>query len=165
AYDPQRYWIRTMHAGNLNLSYDQYDSVGNVGQIGDSRTGMTQTFSYDVLDRLKVASGPYGQVSYDYDVHGNRQGAAFVYEAATLRLQSQNGETFTYDNNGNLTTAANRIYTYTPRNLMAGATVGGATIAYDYDADDLRVKKTRGGETSYYLRGANGELLTEWINP
>src|SRR5262249_39013412 len=56
AYDPQRYWIRTMHAGNLNLSYDQYDSVGNVGQIGDSRTGMTQTFSYDVLDRLKVAS-------------------------------------------------------------------------------------------------------------
>ena len=56
-YDPQRYWPRHIGAGALQLSYDNYDGVGNVGAIGDPRPGMGQTFVYDVLDRLESATG------------------------------------------------------------------------------------------------------------
>jgi hypothetical protein len=48
---------------------------------------------------------------------------------------------------------------------MSSATVLGATSTYAYDADEWRVKKTTGGATTYYLRGLDGELLTEWKTP
>jgi hypothetical protein len=37
--------------------------------------------------------------------------------------------------------------------------------AYEYDADGWRLKKLTPAGVTYYLRGLNGELLTEWTNP
>ena len=55
------------------------------------------------------------------------------------------------------------LYSYNANNLMDAATVSGTTTTYAYDADDWRVKKAvTGGKTSYYFRGPNGQLLTEW---
>jgi hypothetical protein len=42
---------------------------------------------------------------------------------------------------------------------------GGTTTSYLYDADGWRVRKTTSTDTTLYLRGLNGELLTEWKNP
>ena len=80
-------------------------------------------------------------------------------------MSALNGISLGYDNNGNLRTAPSITYDYTPTNLMQSATVGTGTTRYAYDADDWRVKKeVVGGATTYYVRGPNGQLLTEWIN-
>jgi YD repeat-containing protein len=172
-YDQNRYWPETITTvlptqQTWSLGYGNYDGVGNVRSITDSRSGMGQTFTYDVLDRLTQANGPYGPITYAYDAHGNRQtnsSGTYTIDPSTLRLTAQNGIPFTYDNNGNLRTAGPAGYTYTPTNMLATATVVGGTATYVYDADDARVKGTFGGSSSYYLRGANGELLTEWKDP
>ena len=165
AYDPARYWVRSINAGHLQLSYSGYDGAGNVGTIGDSRAGMGQTFAYDALHRLATANGPYGSTGFAYDAHGNRQSTAngsYVYDPDTLRLTAQNGVPFGYDQNGNLTSTSTGTYTYTPENWLATASGMGKTAAYFYDADGWRAKKTVTGETTLYLRGPAGELLTEW---
>jgi YD repeat-containing protein len=167
AFHPQRYWVSSIQAGTgdgaLSLTY-QYDNVGNVTGIADPRVGMTQTFTYDVLDRLKRAEGPFGVIDHAYDVHGNRQGANYAYAADNpFRLTSYAGLPLTYDGNGNLTSGSQATYTYTLDNLMDTATVPGSVTRFTYDADDWRLKKSiDGGATTYFIRGPNGQLLTEW---
>jgi YD repeat-containing protein len=161
--------VRSISAGPLQLTYDNYDLVGNVRTIVDGR-GTTETFTYDALDRLRTAVGPYGDPVYEYDAHGNRitvpGRTAYAYQGDTLRLAQQGDKTFTYYNNGNLRTASpNTTYTYTPHNLLESATIGGTSTAYAYDGDDWRVKKVSGTTSTYYLRGLRGELLNEWKNP
>ena len=166
-YDPQRYWPHTIHAGPLSLEY-AYDEVGNVTSIVDGRgSGWQQTFTYDNLDRLLQANGPYGSIGYSYDDHGNMlsQGAdKFTYHPDTLRLQTRSGQNVTHDDNGNVTAGlrSTDTYAYNPHNQMKTATVGGAVTAFTYDADQWRVKKVLpNGVTTYYLRDAGGRLLTE----
>ena len=168
AYDPARYWITSVHSGALQLEYDAHDNVGNVKSISDARGGMNQTFAYDALDRLTLVNGSYSS-QFAYDVHGNRQDptntAAYQYDPNTLRLMSQYGVPFTYDNNGNLKTAPGRSYAYTPENWLQTAVVDNVVHGYEYDADGWRLKKVTSVGVTYYLRGLNGELLTEWTNP
>ena len=107
-YDASRYWIRGITSGALQLTYDAHDGVGNVGSIGDARAGMSQTLTYDALDRLETATGPYGEALFAYDVHGNRMtanGTTYEYQPGTLRLSNQNSVAFTYANNGDMLTA------------------------------------------------------------
>jgi hypothetical protein len=173
-FDPYRAWLTSSSVSDLSggavwtLQYQNYDAVGNVGAIVDSRPGLSQEFIYDELDRLTMAVGPYGSVPYVYDAHGNRQSVnstIYAYEPGTLRLQTQNLESFTYFANGNLKTGASKSFTYTPRNMLATSVINGVTTSYAYDADDWRVKKASGANTTYYFRGPNGELLTEWKTP
>ena len=168
AYDPARYWVTSVHSGALQLDYDGHDNVGNVTSTRDGRAGMNQTFGYDALDRLTSVNGPYLS-QYAYDIHGNRQdpnnSAAYQYDASTLRLMSQYGVAFSYDNNGNLKSAPGRSYAYTPENWLQMALVTNVVHAYEYDADGWRLKKVTPAGVTYYLRGLNGELLTEWTNP
>jgi YD repeat-containing protein len=168
-YDPARYWARSITAGALQLTYSQYDAVGNVLTIRDSRPGMGHTFTYDGLDRLETVTGPSYFAGYNYDAHGNRQTAyanTYVYDPATLRLIEQNGEPLTYDANGNLQTTATGTFTHTAENMLASAVVtGGSTITYAYDPDNWRVKRTTRADVTYYVRGLQGELLTEFTVP
>jgi len=165
SYDLQRYWIRSVSSGALQISYDNYDGVGNVGTVTDSRAGMNQQFTYDELDRLKTATGPVSEV-FEYDVHGNRtnaNGATYTYEPqGTLRLQSRSGIAYTYDNNGNLKTAGPNSFTYTPENWLATAVLPGPTRTYVYDSDGWRSKRTTPDDKIFYTRGLANEVLTEW---
>ncbi|NOT28011.1 MAG: RHS repeat protein [Acidobacteria bacterium] len=167
-YDPERAWVRSLSVGSdLQLSYDNYDRVGNVGSIGDSRSGMGQSFEYDVLDRLTGATGPQGVSAYAYDAHGNRQsagGSSFSYEPTTLRLSNQNGGAYTYDANGNQTSSPVGTFTYTPENWLASASVSGGTKTYAYNGDGWRVKQVATGDTTLFVRGLGNELLTEYHN-
>lgn len=164
-FDAQRYWPRSISAGALQLTYDNYDGVSNIQAIGDSRSGMGQTFGYDALDRLTAASGPYGGITYAYDAHGNRSGNEYEYWSGTLRIKAQNGSPFGYDPNGNLTSTTNGTFTYTPDNMMETSVGPGGSASYRYDADGWRAKKESGGSVSFFLRGLHGELLTELRDP
>jgi YD repeat-containing protein len=172
-YHLTRYWMTSLSVGShWSLQYSNYDNVGNVQSIIDSRAGMNQDLFYDELDRLVSVSAGQGYPSavWAYDIHGNRtdaNGTTYTYYPGKLRLWTQNTDTYTYDNNGNLltTTTPGRSFTYTAWNGVASVTIGSTTTNYRYDADDWRVKKSSGTTTTYFLRGLNGELLTEWKNP
>ncbi|MFO7636413.1 MAG: hypothetical protein R6W96_03815, partial [Clostridia bacterium] len=47
-----------------------YDPVGNITAINDAVTD--SVFAYDDLDRLKSANDPDYNLSWEYDVNGNR---------------------------------------------------------------------------------------------
>jgi|SoiMethySBSTD1v2_1073268.scaffolds.fasta_scaffold02328_5 YD repeat-containing protein len=168
-YHAARHWMSGVSVGQLlQLTYE-FDNVGNVQAIRDSRAGMDQTFTYDRLDRLEtVTSQTYPSFSFLYDAHGNRRdagGSTYTYFPGTFRLQSMNGLNMTYDANGNLETGPQAAFTYTSTNMMRTSLVGGVSASYVYDADDVRVKKTvTGGATTYFMRGLTGQLMTEWIN-
>jgi YD repeat-containing protein len=64
--------------GVQSLDYG-YDLVNNIeaidNLIDDSRD---ETYDYDNLNRLEAATGKYGDVYYDYDAVGNREGRVIV---------------------------------------------------------------------------------------
>jgi YD repeat-containing protein len=163
--DPLRYWVAGISSGPLQLTYGGYDGVGNVATIGDSRPGMGESFAYDALHRLSAADGPYGYAAFAYDAHGNQTGAYGVpntYEPGTLRLSSRAGVAYAYDSGGNLVAAGGSTFSHTPDNQVASSTVNGTTTTYAYDGAGERVRKDTAGDTTIYLRGVNGQVLTEW---
>jgi YD repeat-containing protein len=164
-FDATRYWLTGITAGEMQLGYGNYDAVGNVRTITDPRIG-TQTLTYDVLDRLATATGPYGPLTFAYDAHGNRLGTPFGYDPANrFRLTSYDSLPMTYDANGNMVTRSADTFSYTPANQVQSATVGSVTTTYAYDADAWRVKKVVGASApTYSVRGPGGQLLMEWTN-
>jgi YD repeat-containing protein len=165
-YDPLRYWVRSITAGTVQFNYDNYDGVGNVRTITDSRPGgMTQQVTYDELDRISTVVNPIGNAAYVYDVHGNRasvNGATYTYQPGTLRLLERSGVTYAYDADGSTERIGANTFTYTGENWLASATVAGGTRTYTYDSEGWRIRKTAPGDNTFYLRGAGQEVLTEW---
>ena len=77
SYDPLTLRLTGLTTGHPSSGTLQdfrytYDPVGNLTRIDDhlAEAG-TQTFAYDDLDRLTLASGPYGAPSFSYDATGN----------------------------------------------------------------------------------------------
>jgi len=174
-YDPDRYWTRSVSAAGgphnigWQLNYDNYDPVGNVRSLTDSRPNKSQAFAYDSLDRLTTADGPYGSAVYAYDAHGNRTtipgGTTYDYYPGKLQLKAVDGAIMTYSPAGDLLSAPNETYAYTPQGMLETLGVYNTTTTYSYDAEDARIMKVVGANATYYLRGLTGELLTEWQNP
>jgi YD repeat-containing protein len=175
-YDPQRYWITDVDAGSaLHLDYREYDNVGNVGRIHDSRPGFSTQdlqFLYDDLDRLENVEG-WAKAHYGYDDLGNRRTkqigtgptVTYAYSPTSQRLLSSTAPeaaSFDHDANGNMKTAGTSTFTFTPANMMKTATVAGATTKYFYDGDNLRKQKINGTTKSYYLHGLGGQILSEY---
>ncbi len=115
-----------------------------------------------MLDRLLTASGPWGGLTYEYDVIGNRTSSVvngttttYSYSATTNRLLSaitgQQYRGFLHDDNGRLTQDdVVNTYTYTPANLVETAqTWAGALTTYRYDADGQRVLKVQSTSQTY----------------
>ncbi len=169
-YHPQRYWPTRIRGRDLDLTYGNYDAVGNVGTITDVRgASWGQTFQYDALDRLTQAVGPYGTAQYAYDPHGNRQSNPpyGTYEYVNFRLMQQGDssgtQSFTYDANGNLKTGTYQgaTYDYTPDNQLESSTVGGVEATYQYDVDGWRLATTVSGSRTLFARGVGGQLMSE----
>ena len=167
--DPHlRYWPQSISAsGVLSLSY-AYDKVGNVESISGAPSG-GQSFTYDSVDRLWTATGPWGAEEYHYDSVGNRDWkkdpAQTDYSYPGGRLTAATGAhagSFSYDAVGNLTGDGRGTYTYTPFNMLDTAAMGfGVAARYRYDGDHLRTVTTISGVHRLFLRGPGGQLLTE----
>lgn len=79
----------------LGLTYTQ-NAVDNITAIADSvDVNESQTFDYDLLNRLQNAGGDYGDQAYTYDPVGNRLSLTTVKDGNTTV------ETYTYDANSN----------------------------------------------------------------
>lgn len=167
--------LTALGAGNagLDLTYT-YNRASQVTQITDPRPGATQVFSYDLLDRIKTAMGPWGIQTWNYDAAGNRMTeqhgpgiTTYTYNASTQRLSSLSGatsESFTYDNAGRLTADSRGTYTYAPRGQLASVTSPSVTASYTYAPDATRLVRTVNNVTTYTTHSAGGQVLSEYQN-
>ena len=115
----------------LGLTYTQ-NAVDNITAIADSvDVNESQTFLYDLLNRLQNADGDYGDQSYTYDPVGNR------LSLTTLKDGNTTVETYTYD------TASNRLLSVDE---------DGVVRTLQYDSNGNIVDDDRGSDTGFTLQ-------------
>jgi RHS repeat-associated protein len=113
--------------------------------------------TYDDLYRLTSAVYSTGEsYTYSYDPVGNRESlvtdsgsTSYEYDAAD-RLTSVNGTTYTWDDNGNLTSDGTRTFTYDAADRLLTVTGGGTNASYTYNGDGLRVGETVNSVSTSY---------------
>ena len=145
-----------------------YDGSGNIKFIG------SDSFVYDSVGRLKVATVQGSQQTYTYDAFGNRilttraTGAAACVggcEAPSTVFPQNNHLTgATYDEAGNVilvsgSTAA--IYSYDGTGMATRATVGSDDRMFIYTADDERIGVRNGVSWTWTVRDLSGKVLRE----
>jgi RHS repeat-associated protein len=159
------------------------DSAGRITGYTHTSNGtpvpaLDQSFAYDNLNRLISATLGSTAIQYSYDATGNRTakvvsgtGYPNTISATSNKLtQTQDvGGTATvvHDAAGNITSDGTNSYTYSDRGRLATMTNAGGTVAYSYNALELRVGKT--GPTAlvsmgatYYVYDEEGKLLGEY---
>ncbi len=154
----------------LDRTYPGYDANGNRLIQTDPLAG-DSTFSYDPLNRLDTASGPFGTRDYDHDKNGNRtrlirDGVTtnLVYTPGSNRLTTLGATDVLQDANGNTLSQGNWSYSFNPHNRLATATEG-ATLKASFRYNGLGQRMNKIDETTatgeYVLYGQNGERLVE----
>lgn len=151
-----------------------YDANRNLTSItGTTTPWYSQSFGYDELNRLRSAEGRYGSIAYTYDDVGNRLtrtkngvNETYTYFPGSNRLQEITGgahpRTFTYDDNGNITSDGTLTFIYDQKNQLKEVKEEGTSKAtYTYNGLGQRVKKEAGGETTLYHYDLDGKLIAE----
>jgi RHS repeat-associated protein len=123
-------------------------------------TTLTRTivYTYDNLYRLTNATYSTGEVfTYTYDPAGNRKTqttlagtTVYTYDAAN-RLTQVDGQSYTWDNNGNLLNDGSRTFTYDTENRLTSVVSGGITSTFKYNGDGDRYAETVNGVTTDYV--------------
>ncbi len=157
----------TAHGNVLDLAYTYGSSNnGNIATLTNNLTsGRTQTYTYDVLNRLLTAQSAatsgadcWGQGFGTYnatpptlpladDVLNNQLLGTSIKcssPAPNWSVNSHNQITnsgFTYDNSGDTTADSNFTYTFDAENRLTSVVTGSGTYCYTYDGNDLRVQK------------------------
>jgi RHS repeat-associated protein len=161
---------------NTTASY-QYDAARRL--VGATQfNNVNLTYSYDNADRLTgisyQGSSPITDYQYTLDGNGNRTRAVInaepvkpkklindsttnLFNTARNRLESSNGLTLTYDNEGQLISKGSTAYAfdYAHRLVQVG------TSTFVYDGVGNRISATRAGVTTKYIYDARGNLLAE----
>ncbi|WP_196141160.1 RHS repeat domain-containing protein [Aliikangiella sp. G2MR2-5] len=150
------------------VNYD-YDANANVTRITDYiSSSENRTMSYDGLDRLKTANGPWGTGSFNYDALGNitykklgSRNYTYSYNRSTNKLSSVTGSrsySFGYDAHGNVKSNGRHTFAYDKANLML--TVNSGSVArYGYDAHKRRAKVIDDTGTHYPVYNKAGQFL------
>jgi RHS repeat-associated protein len=168
-----------------------FDAAGNrtaVEELGDRKV----VFAYDELHRLtqEIITDPVNgdrALHFTYDKVGNRLSktetiagqsitTTYTYDGGDrLLTETTSGvtTTYTYDNNGNILTVTHpqrqTVYDWNTENRLVGAqiTENGITkqVAYQYDADGIRVASIVNNQETRYLVDTNrpyAEVLEEY---
>ncbi len=81
----EMYRMTTSNPGSDTERLYNYDANGNITSINStSRPWKNQTFTYDALNRLVGAEGPYGTIGYTYDNVGNRAAEIMTDSTGTV---------------------------------------------------------------------------------
>lgn len=166
-----------------------YDAAGRRTTL-TLPNGIGISYGYDSASELagityvRADGSHLGNLIYSYDADGRRisEGGDFDTQhlpAATTQQASVdlngrkigfNGQTLTYDANGNLTSDGTNTYTWNARNQLAQVSQNGSTqLSYAYDALGRRVSKLvqGGAPTQYLYDGVNivQETQSSTVNP
>lgn len=161
-----------------NLGYS-YDRLGNPLSRTDANTNLSETFTYDTLNRLtsstvNLTPTPLAK-TFSYSAIGNMltksDVGSYIYPAAGQPLPHAVSSitsglistTFTYDLNGNQTSGLNRTIAWTSYNKPASITQGTRTISFQDDTEHQRFKQVTPEGTTLYIAGFG--VLAEVTNP
>jgi RHS repeat-associated protein len=168
-----RGWVTKIETKNgsrivLSMNYT-YDSVGNVKSM-NYRPGVTESFSYDYLNRLVQAIGDSTwdtTIDYTYDSMGNRltlsdHGSVSYTYGAYNRLVKDSNWNYSYNKNGELvwknSSGNNTKYNYAfnslgqMTNVYRWANGVRSTLAsYFYDCNGARAKTVENSVTTEYV--------------
>jgi RHS repeat-associated protein len=158
-----RPWVRThtvagQQVYQLTLAYD---NVGRISTKTEAVAGASHVFgyTYDVDGQLfEVRKDGLLIEQYGYDNNANRTSTlstTATYDAQD-RLIQQGGLSYTFDDDGYLTTRGSDTFAYSARGELLSATVGGQTITYHSDGIGRRIGKTDASGVTQYLYGNPG---------
>ena len=158
--------ITTSRAGGTGNVQDldfQFDVLGNLKERNAHRQSslLTETFSYDHLNRLKTATvAGQAQKSYQYDALGNltfKTGVGFYTYGGgnagphAVTNTSIGDKDYTYDANGNMETGDGRDMTWSSYNKPIHITQNGNSSAFVYGANRNRIRQINDDKTIYYV--------------
>ncbi|MFA5670468.1 MAG: RHS repeat-associated core domain-containing protein, partial [Balneolaceae bacterium] len=145
-------------AFDVNMTYDKNGNIANIFRHTDG-----YGYNYDM----------YSGMNYnDYDIqfvsNSNKIDSVNHVENVGGTSTNHGGLQVSYDASGNMTKNELQGFSwvdYDWRNLPSQMIAGSKTLTYAYDASGHRVKKSvsGGGNTTFYVRGANGEVIT-WFD-
>jgi RHS repeat-associated protein len=155
----------TQGSSTVSLGYDAADRRTSL----TLPNGVVTEYAYNALSQLtgltyKKDTTVIGNLTYEYDADGHRSkaGGSFartnfpdVVSSATYNAANQqtafNGQTLTYDANGNLLNDGTNTYTWDARNQLATISGPSLTASFQYDGLGRRTAKTVNGQTTNYL--------------
>ncbi len=133
-----------------------YDSAGRLTGYKDTDLNHDQTFSYDGLSRLTGFTAPTTDISYSYDLNGNRTSKVISgnSEEASLDIDSnrllgitKNSsplKTYQYDASGNIINDGSHQFTYDGRGRLSKAAGSFGEEQYRVNGLGQRVAKVKG---------------------
>ncbi len=177
-------------SSKLRLEYG-FGTTNNNGNLRSQKItapglSLTQTYTYDPLNRLETAVEMNGaqeswKQKYTYDAFGNRRidpnpaatsadlvGPNPDISPVTNRISTQG---YGYDDAGDLTAVPNGsgtdTYVYDAEGRIGsfnGGPAPNAGAGYTYDGDGRRVKKQVGAFTTVYVYDYGGRLIAEYTD-
>jgi RHS repeat-associated protein len=177
-YDALTGRLTNIRGGSGNAVQDfgfGYDLIGNITSRTDANTGLSETFTYDSLNRLRTATvGLDVAKTVTYDTIGNIRsksdvgtysypaaGQPFPHAVASVAGSVIN-TSFSYDANGNQTGGNGLAITYASFNKPATITRGTTTIGFNHDPEHQRYKQVAPGKEVLYLTA--GGVLVEKVS-
>jgi RHS repeat-associated protein len=131
--------------------------------------GIAQLYEYDPSSKLAAIiyeedSSPIGELIYGYDPVGLQTSMGGSYARTDLpsavastdydagnRLTEWGAQSFTYDDNGNMTGDGTKAYTWNARDQLASLSGGGTTASFEYDPFGRRTAFTLNSNEIRYL--------------
>ncbi|MEP7166604.1 MAG: FG-GAP-like repeat-containing protein [Candidatus Woesebacteria bacterium] len=156
-----------------NLSYT-FDTIGNLKSRKDNGTNVTESLTYDSLNRL-TGSAVTGQTSVTlaYDGLGNITSKSdvgtYTYGAgagphAVTSIAGTKANTYTYDAAGNRTSASGQTIAYNSFQKPKTLTQGAVTTTFTYGPNFELVKRQSGTQTVLYLGNFEKETNGTVVN-
>jgi RHS repeat-associated protein len=166
------YRLAALAHGEVLSRTQALDPADNITAIEDRLDpGGSQDFGYDSLDRLVWAQGAYGNISYDYDLLGNRltkqEGTAvedYAIDPVSNRVLGITGTrdlSYAYDAAGSTLERGALRFTYDVANRMVSASDDTFAATFRYNGRGERVIKTVDGESTVFHFDRDGNLIVE----
>ncbi|MBI1877523.1 MAG: hypothetical protein HYR94_04710 [Chloroflexi bacterium] len=156
--------LLTTNTTYIPTGFGPAESTRLVNQTTLSTT-ITRTivYTYDDLYRLTNANYSTGELfAYTYDPAGNRKSQTtlagtnvYTYDN-TNRLTRVDGQTYTWDNNGNLLNDGQRTFTYDSADRLTSVISGSVTSQFTYNGDGDRMAQIVAGVTTSYALDPSG---------
>jgi RHS repeat-associated protein len=148
---------------SLLISTYSYDAVNRMVSLQRKQSGVTQSFTYDLSNRLtsEQISGPgkgwapdlpAKTVNYTYDGAGNRKTVQINTDTINYEVDSLNAYTHSTIHNGqSLTGPVPSSLSYDQQSRLISAQNNQTTLQCAYDGLGRCVKRTLNGVTEFYL--------------
>src|SRR5712691_100575 len=157
--------------GDEELQLVHASRISFINDTGNAQN--SNTYGYDLLDRLTSAVLPSRPFAYGYDAVGNRSSKTvssstdtYAYGTTSNRLASITAQagavrSFSFDPNGSTVNDGINQYAYDARGRMVQSIGALGTTNYQVNALGQRIRKTNSTEDRVYLYDTRGRLIAE----